>query len=51
MASQKTHSNVVEALRATLIELQKRAPDDPALADLKASILRTIAELEVKKSP
>ncbi len=47
-------STLVEVLRSTLKQLEKNedlAADDPALAELKGSILRTIAELEVGKAP
>jgi hypothetical protein len=46
------HPSLVEALRHTLAELEKSEeldPADPALVELKNSILRTIGELELKK--
>ncbi|HTW61544.1 MAG TPA: hypothetical protein VMD55_07010 [Terracidiphilus sp.] len=47
-------SSLVEVLRSTLKQLEQNedlASDDPALAELKGSILRTIAELEIGKTP
>ena len=47
-------SSLVEVLRSTLKQLEQNedlASDDPALAELRASILRTIAEIEVGKTP
>jgi hypothetical protein len=41
-------------VRSTLDRLQRSeelAPDDPALAELKGSVLSKIAELEVAKAP
>jgi len=46
------HPSMIEALRHTLLEIEKSEeldPGDPALAELKNSILRTIGELELKK--
>lgn len=46
--------SLVEVLRSTLERLEQNedlAADDPALAELKATILRAIAELEVGKTP
>jgi hypothetical protein len=46
--------SLVEVLRSTLSRLEQHedlASDDPALAELKGSILRTITELEVTKAP
>jgi hypothetical protein len=46
--------SLVEVLRSTLKRLEQNedlAADDPALAELKGSILRTITELEVGKTP
>ncbi len=45
---------LIQVLRSTLNRLQKSeelAPDDPALAELKESVLSKIAELEVAKTP
>jgi hypothetical protein len=57
-ASKKTMTpaspSLIEVLRSTLQRLEQHedlASDDPALAELKGSILRTIAELEVTKAP
>ncbi len=47
-------SNLVEVLRSTLKQLEHNedlASDDPALAELKGSILRAITELEIGKTP
>jgi hypothetical protein len=46
--------SLIEVLRSTLNRLEQHedlASDDPALAELKGSILRTITELEVTKTP
>jgi hypothetical protein len=46
--------SLIEVLRSTLNRLEQHedlASDDPALAELKGSILRTITELEVTKAP
>ena len=46
--------SLIEVLRSTLKRLEQHedlASDDPALAELKGSILRTITELEVTKTP
>jgi hypothetical protein len=46
--------SLIEVLRSTLTRLEQHedlASDDPALAELKGSILRTITELEVTKTP
>jgi hypothetical protein len=46
--------SLAEVLRSTLKRLEQNedlASDDPALAELKATILRAITELEVGKTP
>jgi hypothetical protein len=46
--------SLIEVLRSTLERLEQHedlASDDPALAELKGFILRTITELEVTKTP
>jgi hypothetical protein len=46
--------SLIEVLRSTLRRLEQHedlASDDPALAELKGYILRTITELEVTKTP
>jgi hypothetical protein len=46
-----TQRSVVAVLRSTLEKLEKTRPaDDPAVRDLKTSLLKTIAEMEVKKT-
>lgn len=43
---------LIELLRNTLKQIerdQKLSPDEPAMRELKASILRVIAELELMK--
>lgn len=45
---------LVEILRSTLRHLEETEdlqPDDPALLEIKSSILRAIAELEIMRSP
>jgi hypothetical protein len=47
-------SSLVEVLRSTLKQLEQNedlASDDPALAELKGSIVRAITELEIGKTP
>jgi hypothetical protein len=47
-------SSLIEVLRSTLRQLEHNedlASDDPALAELKGSILRAITELEIGKVP
>ncbi len=49
-----TSPNLVDVLRSTLDRLEKSeelASDDPALTELKESILSNITELEVAKTP
>ncbi len=44
--------NLVELLRSTLRHLEEAehlCPDDPALQEVKSSILRSIAELELAR--
>lgn len=46
--------SLVEVLRSTLQKLEQNedlASDDPALAELKGSIVRAITELEIGKTP
>ncbi len=45
---------LLELLRSTLQHLEETEdlrPDDPALLEIKSSILRAIAELEIMRSP
>ena len=45
--------NLVDLLRSTLKLMEQDedfSPDDPAALELKASILRAIAELELRKT-
>jgi hypothetical protein len=49
-----TSSRLVKVLRSTLNRIERSeelAPDDPALTELKESVLSKIAELEVAKTP
>jgi hypothetical protein len=49
----KTSHSLIEALRSALEQLERTeeiSSDDPALRELKRSILLMIAELESKKS-
>jgi hypothetical protein len=48
-----SHAPLVRLLRSTLERLERTEglqPDDPALAEIKSSILRAIAELEIRDS-
>ena len=47
------HLEIVDILRSTLMKLEQSpnvSPDDPALAHVRRSIARTIAELELLQS-
>jgi hypothetical protein len=46
--------HLIDILRSTLSKLEQSssmAPDDPALAHIRSSIARSIAELEILHSP
>jgi hypothetical protein len=48
----KVSHNLVEVLRSTIVQVEQTAdlrPDDPAIVELKNSIVRTVAELEIAK--
>jgi hypothetical protein len=48
----KVSDNLVEVLRSTIVQVEQSAdlrPDDPAIVELKNSIVRTVAELEIAK--
>jgi hypothetical protein len=50
----RSSPRLIQAVRSTLDRLQRSeelAPDDPALAELKESVLSKIVELEVAKTP
>lgn len=43
---------VVELLRSTIVQVEQTEdlrPDDPAIVELKSSIVRSVAELEMAK--
>ena len=43
---------LVEVLRSTIVQVEQSAdlrPDDPAIAELKSSIVRSVTELEIAK--
>jgi hypothetical protein len=49
----QSSSNLIELLRATLEQLERNPEygrDEAALRELKSSLLRAIAELEIQKS-
>jgi hypothetical protein len=48
----KVSHSLVEVLRSTIAQVEQTAdlrPDDPAIVELKSSIVRTVAELEIAK--
>lgn len=48
----KISHGLVEVLRSTIAQVEQNAdlhPDDPAIVELKSSIVRTVAELEIAK--
>jgi hypothetical protein len=48
----KISHSLVEVLRSTIVQVEQNAdlrPDDPAIVELKSSIVRTVAELEIAK--
>lgn len=52
--SMKASDRLFEVLRLTIIQVEQGTdlrPDDPAIAELKSSIMRTVAELEMRSSP
>jgi hypothetical protein len=42
--------SLIEILRSTLLQIEAKYPHDPALTELKASLVRSIAELEHRKA-
>jgi hypothetical protein len=43
---------LVEVLRSTIVRVEQSAdlhPDDPAIVELKSSIVRSVTELEIAK--
>jgi len=50
MPNPRPYSYLVNILRSTLEQVEKSNPDDPAIGDLKSSLVRTIAELDVTRS-
>lgn len=50
--SKPSARDLIDVLRSTLAQLEKSqdiAPDDPSLVELRNSIVRTIAELEIAR--
>jgi hypothetical protein len=48
----KVSDRLFEVLRSTIVQVEETADlraDDPAIVELKSSIVRTVAELEIVK--
>jgi hypothetical protein len=48
----KVSDRLFEVLRSTIVQSEETAdlrPDDPAIVELKSSIVRTVSELEIAK--
>jgi hypothetical protein len=46
----KSYPGVIEILRSTMTQMERKSPGDPALEGLKRYLVRAIAELQIKKS-
>jgi hypothetical protein len=46
----KSYPGLIEILRSTMTQMERKSPGDPAFAGLKRYLVRVIAELQIKKS-
>jgi hypothetical protein len=46
----KSYPSVIEILRSTMTQMERKSPGDPAFAGLKRYLVRAIAELQIRKS-
>lgn len=46
----KSYPGLIEILRSTMTQMERKSPGDPAFAGLKRYLVRAIAELQIKKS-
>jgi hypothetical protein len=52
VTNMKVSDRLFEVLRSTIVQVEETADlraDDPAIVELKSSIVRTVAELEIVK--